>query len=83
MMDFPDAPDWRLPLRDRVTSFVTDGDRLVVSFAVSAANYVVDAANPDFPRIVAALADSWRSSRDVDVVIEGTTIVDISAPDED
>jgi hypothetical protein len=27
------------------------------------------------------LADGWRSGRDVDVVVEGTTIVDIGAAD--
>ena len=81
MTDFPDAAALRIPIRDRVTSFTTDRDQFLVSFAVSAAIYEVDTANHDFPRIVAMLADGWRSGRDVDVVVEGTTIVDIGAAD--
>jgi len=81
MNDLPEGAVLRIPIRDRVTSFTTDSDRFLVSFAVSAAIYEVDAANPDFPRIVASLADGWGSGRDVDVVVEGTTIVDIRVAD--
>jgi hypothetical protein len=72
-----DPNDWTTRLHDRVRHFSTDPGEVIVSFAMSAADYHLSAERPDFAELLTRLAVAWKDRRDIDVVVDGTEIVSV------
>jgi hypothetical protein len=79
MTETYDPNDWTVRLQERVTHFSTDARQVVVTFALSPAEYHLSADRPDFADQLARLASAWRAGEELSVVVDGTTIVSVDA----
>jgi hypothetical protein len=62
---------------DRVTDFASLSGYVNVLFEKHAANYMISIGNENFSRLVADLADAWKSKRATKITVQAVEIISI------